>query len=169
MRNALALFLYRTYNKKGREFMKTDTLKLSITALLAAACTVLGKIATPFIILCVMMAADYASGICKAWKKNRMCSSVGIRGIIKKLAYCLAVVAALGIDYVIAYTARGGSEKLHPVFALAVIAWMTVNESISILENLTAIGVPLPAFLLKIATKLKQSVEQSKEDDNDKL
>ncbi len=140
--------------------MKTETIKTSIAALLAAIFTVLGKIAAPFAILCAMMVADYCTGLIKSWKNGTVSSSVGIKGILKKLGYALAIVAALGIDYVIDYAAEitEATENYPPLFALAVIAWMTVNESISILENLTSIGVPLPSFLIKAAKRLKQSV-----------
>ncbi len=140
-----------------------ETLKLSITAVATVILGAIGKIAPPFVILCVMMFADYCTGIIKAWQTKSISSAVGIKGIMKKLGYTFGIVAALGIDYVIAYTANLASENVSypPMFALAVITWMTVNESISILENLVSIGVPLPSFLMKAARKLKQSVEDN--------
>ena len=36
-----------------------------------------------------------------------------------------------------------------------------LNECISILENISEIGVPLPAFLLKLIEKLKKTVEDA--------
>ncbi len=143
--------------------MKTDTVKTSITALMAALLATLGEIAAPFAILCIMMAADYCTGLMKAWKNGNVSSSVGIKGILKKLGYTMGIIAALGIDYVIDYTAKlsSATESYPPIFALAVIVWMTVNESISILENLVNLGVPLPAFLMKAARRLKQSVENA--------
>ena len=41
--------------------------------------------------------------------------------------------------------------------------WLVLNECISILENISEIGVPLPAFLLKIIEKLEKTVEDTGE------
>lgn len=153
--------------------MKEEMLKVSMTALATALLAAIGEIAAPFVILCVMMVADYCTGIIKAWRSRSVCSSVGIKGILKKLGYALGIVAALGIDYVIAGTAKitNVADKYIPVFTLALIAWLTVNECISILENLVSMGVPLPAFLMKVAKRLKQSVEASadEEDENEEI
>jgi len=47
----------------------------------------------------------------------------------------------------------------YSIFGLLVIVWLTLNELISILENMKEIGVPLPGFLLKIVDKLKSQTE----------
>ena len=41
--------------------------------------------------------------------------------------------------------------------------WLVLNECISILENISEIGVPLPAFLMKLIEKLKKTVENTGE------
>ena len=50
------------------------------------------------------------------------------------------------------------------MFGLLVTFWLVLNECISILENLSAIGVPLPPFLMKIVDKLKQTTEAKGEE-----
>lgn len=40
-----------------------------------------------------------------------------------------------------------------------VIVWLIINELLSILENVEAIGVPVPAFLRKLLGRLKVSTE----------
>ncbi|MEI3124242.1 MAG: phage holin family protein [Oscillospiraceae bacterium] len=39
------------------------------------------------------------------------------------------------------------------------IVWLIINELLSILENVEAIGVPLPAFLRKLLGRLQVSTE----------
>ena len=41
-----------------------------------------------------------------------------------------------------------------------VIVWLVINELISILENVAAIGGPVPGFLQKLIQRLKVSVEE---------
>ena len=44
---------------------------------------------------------------------------------------------------------------------MLVAVWLIINELISILENLTQIGVPMPAFLARLVRRLKISAEQA--------
>ncbi len=46
-------------------------------------------------------------------------------------------------------------------FGVIVTIWLIINECISILENLSVLGVPLPSFLVKIVHRLKITVEES--------
>ena len=38
--------------------------------------------------------------------------------------------------------------------------WLTLNELLSVIENLGRIGVPLPNFLKKIIAQLKDTVDK---------
>lgn len=147
--------------------MKTQITKLGISAVLAAIGSVCNELAVPFFVLCVLMVADYITGMIKSWQKGTLCSRTGVKGIVKKLCYGLAVIAAVGVDYVIITisTSFGYNLKLHPFFALLCTIWLVINECISILENLNEIGVPMPGFLVKAAKKLKNSVEEGVNDE----
>ena len=50
---------------------------------------------------------------------------------------------------------------LPPFFVILCSQVRRFNECISILENISEIGVPLPAFLLKLIDKLKKTVENT--------
>lgn len=105
------------------------------------------------------------SGIASAWVKRELSSRVGIIGIVKKLAYLLAVAVAIVVDWVVQTAAVELGVDLGGFyfFGLLVTIWLVLNECISILENLSEIGVPLPAFLLKIIEKLEKTVEETGE------
>lgn len=135
---------------------------LSLTALSAS----LGKLFLPLTVLVIAMAADYLSGMVKAWVKGTLSSKVGVRGIAKKLCYLLAVVAGLGADYALALAEGGAVESFTCPLACMVALWLIVNELISILENLRDIGVPLPGFLLSAMARLKVSVDKTEEETN---
>jgi phage-related holin len=46
-------------------------------------------------------------------------------------------------------------------FGLLVAMWLIINELISILENLTRLEVPMPAFLVKVVANFKVVVEKN--------
>ena len=104
--------------------------------------------------LILFVVTDYISGVFLAINDGKLSSSVGFRGIAKKvLLFCLVSVAN-GIDE---YVLRTGE-----VLRTAVIFFYISNEGISILENATALGLPVP-------DKMKKVLEQisSEEGDND--
>ena len=145
--------------------MKT---KLGISVALAAIGSVCSELMTPFCVLCVLMIADYITGMVKSWQKGALCSKIGLKGFVKKLCYALAVVAGVGVDYVIIVVSSslGYNLGLKPFFALLCIVWLIINECISVLENLNEMGIPMPAFLVKVAKRLKNSVEEDAEGKN---
>ena len=147
--------------------MKTQTIRIGISAVLAAIGSVCSELAVPFFVLCALMIADYITGMVKSWQKGTLCSRTGVKGIVKKLCHGLAVVAAIGVDYVIVTISEriGYSINASPFFAMLCTVWLVINECISILENLTEIGVPMPIFLIKIAKRLKNSVEEKGDDE----
>ena len=49
-------------------------------------------------------------------------------------------------------------------FGLLVTIWLVLNECISILENISQIGVPLPSFLVALIEKLKSTTENKGEE-----
>jgi len=150
--------------------MKVQTFKLGVSAVFAAIAGMYSELAVPFFVLCALMITDYITGMVKSWQKGTLCSKTGIKGFVKKLCYGLAVVAATGVDYVIITLSKsfGYNLKIQPFFALLCVVWLIINECISILENLTEIGVPMPAFLIKIAKRLKNSVEDKGDKEGDK-
>lgn len=113
------------------------------------------------------MVIDYLSGMVSAWVKRELSSRVGVLGIVKKVAYLLAIAVAIVADWVVqtAGAEIGIDFGGFYFFGLLVTIWLVLNECISILENLSEIGVPLPAFLLKLIEKLKKTVENTGENE----
>ena len=146
--------------------MKENTAKGLIALVFAGAGAYFHELLAPVIVLGLVMLADYVSGLARAWIGKTLCSRVGIIGIVKKIAYLFAVAVAVVVDWVIQTAAAKAGLELRGfyLFGLLVTIWLILNECISILENLAAIGVPLPTFLLKIVEKLKQTAEDKGEE-----
>ena len=141
--------------------------KLGLSLAAAGVSAYFEAIILPVIMLVAVMLADYVSGMTKAWMKGEISSKIGLRGIIKKLSYLMLVAVAVVVDWVIFGTMKAlGMPMDLSIFGLTVTVWLIINEIISILENLSGIGVPLPEFFRKAALRLKANVEtiESEED-----
>ena len=121
-----------------------------------------GKIVPIFVVLFVVMILDYVSGMVKAGMTGKIDSARGFQGVRKKLMYGVMVVVALIADYVICFAGQefGFADPGQAFFAMLVSFWLIINEGISILENLSEIGVPMPAFLVRAFERMKIKVEK---------
>ena len=146
--------------------MKNDKgLQAIMSAALATFVVYMGALAVPIIVLMVMMIIDYLSGMSAAWSEGTLSSKVGAKGIVKKVGYMALIVVAMGVDYLI-YSGIAAADinvGYNMWFGLLVAAWLIINEMISILENLSKVGVPVPKFLITIIEKLKISTEKRTE------
>lgn len=143
--------------------MKEKTIKGAFTVALAAVGSYFRQLAIPVILLAVVMVLDYATGFASAWIGRRLSSRSGLIGIIKKLGYMVLVAVAAVVDWIIQISAEqaGITVALPSIFALLTTIWLTLNECISVLENLHEIGVPVPPFLLAVIQRLKKGTENS--------
>lgn len=136
-----------------------------LAAALGVASSYLVQLIVPLIVLVIAMLADYGTGMAKAWNAGTLCSRTGIRGILKKVGYLVIVAVAMGADYLLRYglSQVGVHITIEFLIAAIVIVWLIINELISILENVAAIGAPVPEFLLKLIRKLKAVTEKQAE------
>ena len=107
------------------------------------------------LILLVIGAAvlDYVTGVLAAAKGGIVNSSKGLKGIYKKLSLFCALGLGLFLDAAIPVLAERGLSKeiaLNLPFGLIISAWVVLNESISVLENLSASGVRLPDVICRV-------------------
>ena len=141
--------------------MKENAIKAVLAAALGALASYGTQLIVPAIILVAVMVLDYITGMAKAWQAGELSSRVGIRGILKKLGYLVIVAVAGMLDWLIRYGAAALGWEWAPEFLVSsvVIVWLIINELLAILENVEAIGVPVPAFLRKLLGRLQVSTE----------
>ena len=67
------------------------------------------------------------------------------------------------VDWTIINVAGQLNIDIHmgTFFGLLVSIWLIFNEIISILENLTRLGTPMPSFLIKFVSTFKVVVENN--------
>lgn len=117
-----------------------------------------GGVDTLFSILCLLLIIDFLSGVIVAGvfhnsvktESGKLNSAISFKGLCKK-CYVLVLVGtshlldvALGTNFI-----RGG----------VILAFIS-NETISIIENATLMGIPIPNALKKALDVLKQTEDE---------
>ena len=105
--------------------------------------------------LLVLMVMDYVTGIMCAVIDRELSSSVGFRGIFKKVLILMLVGVAHIVDL---HVVRSG-EALRS----AVICFYLSNEGVSVLENAGHLGLPIPEKLKGILAQLHDRIEEADE------
>lgn len=132
-----------------------DKLLQTFSAVVCAVCGFLwGRLDGLLYALIAFMVMDYITGLISAYIRRELSSSVGFRGIAKKV-FIMTLVA---VGHILDTHVIGDGA----VFRSAVIGFYLANEGISILENAGKIGLPLPRKLLDVLAQLK-----NEEDKND--
>ncbi len=97
--------------------------------------------------LITFVVVDYITGVLRAIVEKKLSSRIGAHGIAKKVAIFLVV----GIGHLIdTYLISGTGAPLRT----AVIFFYIANEGVSLLENATAIGLPVPEKLKEVLAQL---------------
>lgn len=140
---------------------KYNVVKAVLSGIVAAISAKLGILGPMLLALTGVMVVDYITGMLASRKENTISSRVGMWGIVKKLLYIVVVGVGMLMDWLILTTAEsmGVYIPLATFFGLLVAVWLIINELISILENLTRLGTPMPGFLLTIVQHFKVAVE----------
>lgn len=132
--------------------MYKDILKTIYTTIVAIIGYLFGKIDGLMYALLTVIIIDYITGIICAIVNKKLCSSVGFKGILKKVSILIIISVAQIIDVNILSN--------NGILRSSVIAFYIVNESISILENSSNIGIPLPKKLKNVLKQLKDDSEK---------
>jgi toxin secretion/phage lysis holin len=119
-------------------------IKLTLAILGGFAANIMGGWDTMLKTLVLLVAIDYATGVLAAIYQKKVSSSIGYKGIIKKVGIFLIVTVASTVDQCFA------SELIRSVTILFYIS----NEGISILENVGKTGVKYPKQIKKILLQL---------------
>lgn len=99
------------------------------------------------------MAIDIITGVMKAIVTKKVNSKIGYKGFIRKTGIMLVIIIANLLDMLT------GSEFLFR--SMAVLFYIGL-ESLSIIENLGHIGVPLPEQIKKYLTQLSNEGNDDK-------
>lgn len=98
--------------------------------------------------LVAFVVIDYITGLMAAIIEKKLSSDIGFRGIFKKVLIFTLVGIGHTIDF---YLIEKGSAV-----RTAVIFFYLSNEGLSIIENASKVGLPIPEKLRMVFTELKK-------------
>lgn len=110
---------------------------------------------------------DWLTGWYKSRKLKKESSSVGLKGILKKLGYWVIIAVAFIVSYVFVHM---GTDILNVDLSfLTMVGWFTlaclmVNEVRSILENLVECGYNVPTVLVKGLAATEKLINSDEEE-----
>jgi len=143
--------------------MNVTTAKVTLTGLLAMLSIRLEALALPVMLLLSAMVIDYITGLMAAPNRGDAITSYrSINGIAKKICLLFLVAVGLILDCLMFYIKANFDLPFLWSFVISVVIalWLTINEIISILENIRDIGVVFPAWLLPLVKNLKGKIEE---------
>ena len=141
-----------------------DKIKFPFVAVFTVLNGLLGSLAVPFYILVGANVVDYVTGICAAvYRGESVSSNVGFHGIAKKVCMWLLVTIGFVLDWCIVNMGQAVNITVgtNCLVSVAVVFWLVANEIISILENISDIGTPLPPFLMKLVEFVREKTGES--------
>ena len=107
--------------------------------------------------LIAFVVIDYITGVMCAITDHTLSSSVGFKGICRKLLIFLMVGIANILDI---YVIGTGS-----VLRTAAIFFYLSNEGVSLLENSAHLGLPIPGAIKEVLEQLHERAEHGGNDD----
>lgn len=107
--------------------------------------------------LLIFMVLDYVTGLMCAIADKKLSSSVGFKGICKKVL----IIMLVGVAHVVDLHVVGTGDALRS----AVVCFYLSNEGVSMLENAAHLGLPVPDKLKGILAQLHGRMDEQQEGD----
>lgn len=126
-----------------------QAVKYSTAALGGLVTGFLGGWDTLLQVLVIFVVLDYCTGLVAAFLEQRVDSTVGFKGITRKLLLFVPVGVAYYLDQLL------GQQVLR---SLAIWFYLA-NEGLSLIENLGKCGVPIPPAIVEALQQLKKRGE----------
>lgn len=125
-----------------------NTLQLIITAIGGYIGWFVGGFDGLVYALVAFIVIDYITGLMVAVLERKVSSSIGFKGIFKKVL----IFTFVGIGHIVDFHIIQNGSAVRT----AVIFFYLSNEGLSILENATKIGLPIPEKLKTIFAELRK-------------
>jgi len=126
-----------------------------VTVVLVGASNLLGGWTPAMTTLLVIVALDVVSGFVRAAVQKRLSSKESWQGGLRKLLMFVVIALAAQVDSLI------GAE---PLLRNAVVIFYCVSESLSVLENVAAAGLPVPDVIKDALAQLSSRKAAKGED-----
>ena len=102
---------------------------------------------TALMVLVCFMVLDYCTGVIRAFINKEISSDIGLKGIARKAVILIVLIVAVLLDRLL----NTGTW----VFRTIVCYFYIANEGISLLENCSGLGLPVPESIQNALIQLK--------------
>lgn len=126
-------------------------LHVTITALLGFCLSFLGGHDGLLTTLVMFTVLDYLTGVMVGIVQKNLSSAIGFKGIFQKIM----MFVMIGVAHILDEQILGSGNVLRSV----TICFYASNEGISILENATHLGLPVPSKLTEVLENLREQEE----------
>ncbi len=116
---------------------------------------------TALAILITFMVLDYSTGLLRGYITKKLSSDVGLKGIARKGVILVVLIVAVLLDRLL----NGNTY----VFRTLVCYFYIANEGLSILENCSVIGLPIPTKIQEALDQLKEGNKKSKINESEEI
>lgn len=116
-----------------------------------------GRLDGVLVALIALMAFDYITGVIRAGINHDLCSSVGFKGIARKVL----ILALVAVGNLVDVHIIGDGSLCRSL----VIGFYVANEALSIIENAIGLGLPVPKKLVTIIRELKDKNDKDEKDE----
>lgn len=99
------------------------------------------------LVLVAFIVLDYITGVVRAYINKELSSALGAKGILKKAMIFIILICAVLLDRLI--------NADNWIFRTIVCYFYIANEGISLLENCSSLGVPIPKKIQDALLQLK--------------
>jgi toxin secretion/phage lysis holin len=145
--------------------MDTNKIDAVLSGVIGILAYIFGDFWGLFIFFLALNVADYFTGTIKARFTKTENSNDGAKGIAKKVGYWIVIAIAFIVPEQL--IPLGNQWGVH-LDILSAIGWLTLaayimNEIRSILENLTLVGVKIPAVLTKGLEVIGKQLDEESE------
>lgn len=123
-----------------------------------------------FTVLIILISTDVLTGWLKGWHQGDLDSARNFRGYIRKAIILLLAILGIVLDIAVAgtllflgmddLTVFGLNLVSMPLVASIMLIWLNLGEVLSILENLSSVGVRMPKFLEEGIKRIYNRVDE---------
>ena len=109
--------------------------------------------------LIAFVVVDYLTGVMCAIADKKLSSSVGFKGIFRKIL----IFVMVGIGHTLDAQVFGGGDTMRT----AIIFFYCANEGLSLLENAGHLGLPIPDKLKSVLAQLHNRAADTNDEEDD--
>ena len=143
-----------------------DEIKSPLAAVLGIAAIRTDTVIPLLVFVVFSMLLDYITGMLAGRRSNNgINSESATKGLYKKAGFLCLFCLGFFLDVAIPFFTYAGLRLEIPFatpFGVIIAAWIVITEAISVIENLSEIGVNVPEWMLKLLKQTKGQIDDGK-------